>query len=116
MKEYFCDLCSEKLPSDFDGKVCAERYPKCIDKQLENELADNKKLKESVLGWRDAWYELREIIGNMWWHHKAIDNDEYRAYCQANLDEIAKITPVSYCGFVGMEADWHYKAWMKKRS
>jgi len=39
-------------------------------------------LKDSVLSWKDAWFHLREIIGNLWWHHPAIDNDESRAYYQ----------------------------------
>lgn len=46
------------------------------------------KLKQSIRDWMDGWYELREHIGNLWWHHKALDNDEERAYYQNNLNRL----------------------------
>lgn len=46
---------------------------------------ENQKLKEAILPWKDAWFHCREIIGWLWWHHPAIDDDKQRAYYQANL-------------------------------
>lgn len=48
------------------------------------------KLKQSVNDWKDAWYQLRGIIGNNWISHPAIANDEARAYYQNLQSEIAK--------------------------
>ncbi len=45
----------------------------------------NKKLTEGFGSWKEAWWQLREIIGWLWWHHPAIDDDKQRAYYQANL-------------------------------
>ena len=56
----------------------------CLGRQFVQVKAENKRLKESVKSWMNAWYELREIIGNLWWHHPAIDNDQKRAYYQAH--------------------------------
>ena len=54
---------------------------------------DNEKLKQSQADWKDAWFELREIIGNLWWHHPAIDNDEKRLYYQLNLQRLRAMQP-----------------------
>lgn len=54
-------------------------------RKLEHE---NQKLKEAILPWKDAWFHCREIIGWLWWHHPAIDDDKQRAYYQANLRAI----------------------------
>jgi hypothetical protein len=51
-------------------------------------LRDNQKLKRSVEEWKESWFQLREIIGELWWHHPAIDNDERRLYYQANLQRL----------------------------
>lgn len=75
---------------------------------LRNEI---KKFKKSIEDWKDAWHQLRDIIGNLWWRHPAIDNDERRAYYQHQLDSI---TPVTYCGFVATKGDWHYQAWINQ--
>jgi hypothetical protein len=45
-------------------------------------------LKKAVRFWQDAWHEGRDIIGKLWWHHPAIDNDEQRAYYQEALKKI----------------------------
>ena len=56
----------------------------CLGRQFVQVKAENKRLKESVKSWMNAWYELREIIGNLWWHHPAIHDDQKRAYYQAH--------------------------------
>jgi hypothetical protein len=60
----------------------------CVQTQLDQANLEIKKLKSSIDSWKDAWFHLREIIGNLWWHHPAIDNDEARAYYQAHLTRI----------------------------
>lgn len=53
---------------------------------------ETNKLKASIHEWKygvGGWFELREIIGKLWWHHPAIDSDEARGYYQQVLREIA---------------------------
>lgn len=57
----------------------------CLGRQLLQARKEIKTLKASVDGWKDAWFHLREIIGNLWWYHPAIDSDERRAYYQGVL-------------------------------
>ena len=73
-----CQLCGEPLEDIHD-------LVKCEHTELLKGRVESKKLKQSVEFWKDAWYEGRDIIGWLWWHHPAIDNDEQRAYYQANL-------------------------------
>lgn len=109
-----CEDCGAPLAWDL---LTGESHDKdlCFGRQFVQIKAENKKLKAAEKFWKDAYFEGREIIGKLWWHHPAIDNDEVRAYYQANLHELAKMRPVSYDGFIGTEADWHYQAWMNKR-
>jgi len=51
----------------------------CID----NLISQISKLKTSVSDWKNAWFELRDVIGNLWWNHPAILDDQQRAYYQA---------------------------------
>ncbi len=55
---------------------------RCEKLELINARKEINQLKRSGNEWRDAWYQLREIIGNLWWHHPAINSDEQRAYYQ----------------------------------
>lgn len=71
-----CDRCGEVI----------EAYhflDRCEKLELVRAKKEIKTLKESVLSWKDSWFHLREIIGNLWWHHPAIDDDAQRAYYQA---------------------------------
>lgn len=131
-----CEACHTELPAGFDGKVCAEKLP-CLERHVERLNVENNKLKDRVKFWNEAWYEVRDLLGNLWWHHPAIDNDEQRAYYQQNLRGIERINkriarglctnlkcedclvkefakPVAYDGFIGTDADWHYQAWIKR--
>jgi hypothetical protein len=56
---------------------------KCEHTELINGRKEIKSLKSLLNEWKDAWYQLREIIGDLWWNHPAIDKDESRAYYQA---------------------------------
>lgn len=106
-----CHICAtEWTEPEARGRIRAHyfdyRVPHCVtcSKELSN-LGDNipdlslkmrisflekenEKLKKSIDPWKDAWFHLREIIGWLWWHHPAIDNDEQRAYYQTNLNRI----------------------------
>lgn len=62
----------------------------CVGRQLLQARAEIKKLKESVDSWKDAWFNCRELLGNLHWHHKAIYNDVERAYYQLNLERLKK--------------------------
>lgn len=105
-----CPLCGDPLqdaPAIHDVTQC---------EKTELLKGRNKilKLNESLASWKDAWFQLRDIIGKLWWHHPAIDNDEQRAYYQNNLQAIANSKMVTYDGFIAKEGDWHYQAWINK--
>jgi hypothetical protein len=88
MKEpTFCELCNEELPADFIGKVCADKF-QCLGREVELVKAENKKLKLAVKFWNEAWFEGRDILGWLWWHHPAIHNDEQRIYYQNMTKDI----------------------------
>jgi hypothetical protein len=62
----------------------------CTTCKVERELVDNqkeiKKLKESIYEWKygtGGWFELRDIIGNLWWNHPSIKDDSQREYYQS---------------------------------
>jgi hypothetical protein len=84
-----CPLCGEPLednPADHD-------VAKCEKAELLKGRTEIKKLKQSLSEWKDAWFQLREIIGELWWHHPAIDNDEKRTYYQHVLLELREKQP-----------------------
>ena len=75
-----CEQCGDVL-KDQDAKRCPDIHP-CDLRALGKARAEIKKLKTSVDAWKDAWFKSREIIGNLWWHHPAITDDNQREYCQ----------------------------------
>src|SRR5271169_219577 len=52
----------------------------CIKRQLDAAKAEIKTLKAAVAFWKDAWYEVREIIGKLWWHHPAFEDEKIYQY------------------------------------
>lgn len=87
MKDYplaHCITCVEE--SKIKSKISEDRS---YSGKIAGLLSTIQSLKESNDAWKDAWYLQREIIGNMWWHHEAIDNDEKRSYYQNNLNRLA---------------------------
>lgn len=98
------------------GEIFYAKYhflDRCEKLELIRARKEIKILKDSVLSWKDAWFHLREIIGNLWWHHPAIDSDVSRDYYQAASQRVKEINSkvVFYSGFVGKEEHWHYKSW-----
>ena len=84
MAQRDCPLCGDPLqdaPAVHDVAICEQT-------ELRKGRVTIQKLKESVNDWKDAWFQLREIIGKLWWHHPAIDNDEQRSYYQHQLNRI----------------------------
>jgi hypothetical protein len=79
----YCLLCGEPLEDIHDLVLCEKT-------ELLKGRATIKRLNESIRSWKDAWFQLREIIGWLWWHHPAIDSDERRAYYQNNLNKICE--------------------------
>ena len=55
--------------------------------ELQKEI---ERLKQEISEWKDAWFHLREIIGWLWWHHPAINDDKQRAYYQSNLNRVSE--------------------------
>ena len=64
-----------------NGYVC-DASESCVIRQLDNIKLELKRTQAMVEFWKNAWHETRKIIGKLWWHHPAIDNDEQRAYYQ----------------------------------
>lgn len=84
MSKRDCPLCGDVLednPADHD-------VAKCEKTELLKGRSTITKLKKNLDEWKDAWFQLREIIGNLWWHHPALDNDEKLVYYQANLKRL----------------------------
>ena len=82
-----CHLCGENLedaPAVHDVVICEKT-------ELMKGRKEIKKLKTSIEGWKTAWYQLRTIIGNLYWHHEAIANDGKRAYYQAQQQRTKEI-------------------------
>lgn len=85
-----CPLCGEEL----EDAPAVHDVAKCEKTELEKGRVTIKKLQASLYEWKygtGGWFELRDIIGNLWWHHPAIDNDEQRAYYQNNLKAIREL-------------------------
>lgn len=85
-----CPLCGDYL----EDAPAEHNLVRCEKTELLKGREEIKKLKASVRFWNDAWYELREIIGNLWWHHPAIDNVEKRAYYQQAQREMKNASEV----------------------
>lgn len=71
----FCGEVLEETPLIHDLAMC-EKTERLKGRET------IKKLKQDVESWKDSWYGLRQIIGQLWWHHPAIDSDKERTYYQ----------------------------------
>lgn len=80
-----CEHCGEEL----EDPPCLHIQSHCEWNERLKGREEIKKLKVSVRAWQDAWFQLRDIIGNLHWHHKAIDSDAERTYYQNNLKQLA---------------------------
>lgn len=79
-----CPLCGEIL----EDAPAIHDVGKCENTELLKGRDKIKKLQTSLHEWKygtGGWFELRDIIGNLWWHHPAIDNDDARAYYRSML-------------------------------
>lgn len=79
-----CDCPMEDPPAVHD-------VARCEKTELLNGRKEIVELKRSIDEWRDAWYHLREIIGNLWWHHEAIDDEQKLAYYRNYLAKLREI-------------------------
>jgi len=57
----------------------------CMGRQLQQAKAEIKKLRTSLQEWKEAWFELRDIIGRLWWNHPALSDENTLRYYQNNL-------------------------------
>lgn len=62
-----------------------------LSTRLRRAEAEVIKLRDSIGPWKEAWIHQRDVIGWLWWHHPAIDDDKQRAYYQSNLRAIEEI-------------------------
>lgn len=90
MPQRDCPLCGEPL----EDAPKIHDVAKCEKTELLKGRETIKKLKDSLHEWKygkGGWFDLRDIIGFLWWHHPAIDSDEQRAYYQNNLKELREL-------------------------
>ena len=80
MAKQICNSCGSELIDDHPASTC-------VGVQLFNAQEEIKKLKISVIDWKNAWFALRDIIAKLWWDHPAINNDDQRIYYQAMQKE-----------------------------
>jgi len=83
LTDYWCPYCS--TCSREQGNVEKGEPDLSMKNRIRFLEEQNKKLQEGAGSWKEAWVHLRDIIGWLWWHHPAIDDDKQRAYYQANL-------------------------------
>jgi hypothetical protein len=84
-----CPLCREIL----EDAPAVHDLAKCEKTELVKGRKTIKALRASLHEWKygtGGWFELREIIGNLWWHHAAISDDVERSYYQENLKSLKK--------------------------
>ncbi len=62
-----CLQCGDLL-ADQNESRCPDIHP-CDLRALERARVEIKNLKASVDAWKDAWFKLRDIIGELSWKH-----------------------------------------------
>ena len=70
------------------GDVCLDEH-NCTKRESVNVKAELKKVKASLLEWKDTYFQQRDIISWLWWYHPSINNDDIRAGYQENLKRLA---------------------------
>jgi hypothetical protein len=75
----YCDLCGEEK----EDAPAVHDVVRCEKTELLKGRIQIKQLKQSLLDWKGAWFQVRDLLGELWWYHPAIDNEERRAYYQA---------------------------------
>lgn len=53
---------------------------KTTEEKLEDAKKEIEKLKSEITSWRNAWYDLRDKLGKLWWRHPSIHDDKQREY------------------------------------
>lgn len=83
MKKENCSKCREPL----------DQHPNplwCLMGEAYYLKQENDSLKKSITSWKDAWYEMRDKLGKLWWHHPALYCDKALAYYRNNLKKVSK--------------------------
>lgn len=88
----YCDLCSQAL----EEAPAIHDVVKCEKIELLKGRKEIKRLKQSLTDWKAAWFQVRDLFGELWWHHKSIDDDTQRVYYQANLQQIQSAEAQAY--------------------
>lgn len=82
-KRQQCELCGEDIESCDTHDIVV-----CEKTELLKGRIEIKILKDRVKSWQDSWYDLRKIVGNLWWHHPSIADDKVRDYYKNNLNQL----------------------------
>ena len=80
----YCSRCGEEL----------EKFhflDRCEKLELIRARNEIKALKQSISEWKESWLHLRQIIGNLWWWHPAIDNVNEQSYYQTAQQKVKEI-------------------------
>lgn len=72
----YCQWCDEEL----EEAPAIHNQAKCEKTERLKGREEIKKLKQSIVEWKNAWYQQREIIGWLWWYHPGIANGMERLY------------------------------------
>jgi hypothetical protein len=73
-----CKDCGEFL----EEQPAIHDLAKCKETERLKGRETIKQLKQSIIGWREAWYHQRDVIADLWWEHPIYDNEEEFAYYQ----------------------------------
>jgi hypothetical protein len=81
-----CSLCGE----DLEEAPAIHDVAKCENTELLKGRKTIKELRASIEAWKEAWHHYREIVGNLWWYHPAIDSDPQRDYYRNNQKTLSE--------------------------
>lgn len=59
------------LASFLRDRVVAGEKIAALEAETKTLKEENGKLKQSVFDWKEAWFGLREVVGDMWWKFRA---------------------------------------------
>jgi hypothetical protein len=77
-----------------DGDGTRPGFSLCLEEKEDELKHQSKKLlksDESINKWKKAWFDARENIGWLWWHHPAIEDktdETYKKYRRMKEGEI----------------------------
>jgi hypothetical protein len=84
-KQQDCPLCGEPI----EDAPTLHDIVKCEKTELIKGRATIQTLKNSIIFWKEGWFELREKLSEIIWHHPALVDEREHAYYVENLKQLS---------------------------